>query len=698
MRDIAQLARQVIGVEIGGYRIANMLGSGGMGAVFLATHKSLSLRTAIKVMLPHEQESSTEPAAEVQRFLDEAQALSAVRHSSIVTLHDVGTLADGTIYMQMELLEGESLGDRLKRLGPLPLGAAVEFARQMAAGLEVVHERGIIHRDLKPHNVFIVSDREAANGERAKLLDFGIAKFQNSLARRTHTGQIIGTPRYMSPEQCESINLIDDRTDVYSLGLLLFEMATGVSPYEMEEDQPLAWLYVHVHRRPRTLGMLLPQVPTSLDALLTQMLDKLPEQRPSMAEIERRLRRSLDELGAAEPSLPSVRPVSARVDPHTAETEEFRGAAVTPSPSSRFAIWDRLRRWWVLIAVVLGLVGVSLLLHLVSGASPAGRWSKFFPQLGAQDRSLSADELEVVAAASHVPPGMAFVPGRSFVMGSTKEEAEDAYRSCAAQTSNCELTDFLRELPAHVVTVSSFYLDKREVTNQQFAAALNLPLLQVRTQEGRKVFGRDGQLIIDLHPDYGGIELRGEKFVAMPSRAELPVTQVTWYGARQYCESQGQMLPTEAQWELAARELTTRRSLSPDSPSSPWPWGSQPPRCDGVAAARDKGGACEQPTPGPAAVGSSVQDVTALGIYDLGGNVREWVQDRYAVPYPSCKECKDPVLLSLLPGATDSGFRVVRGGTWALDFSRGRSKGRARFHENSTAITIGFRCAAAVVR
>lgn len=684
MTDKNCAGMELIGVEIGSYRITELLGTGGMGAVFRATHKSLNLQVAIKVMLPPGQ--LVDRPTEVQRFLQEAKALSEVEHSSLVKLYDVGTLSDGKIYMQMELLHGETLEARLKRLGgPLALESAVELARQMASALQVVHERGIVHRDLKPHNVIVGADREAAGHERAKLLDFGIAKFLGGTAKMTATGQPIGTPRYMSPEQCESSPLINEQTDVYSLGLLLFEMATGQSPYPLEDDQPLPWLYAQVERRPRTLRQLRPEAPAALEALVSAMLDKLPRQRPTMSEVESQLRQCGQFLGGSNSAIvPSIRQPPLPI------------ADAQAVPGSTQAA--RRRRWLLWGAAGgLGLLGLGVTLTaLTYSATEHGSWWQSLParlSLRSASNHNELSDVDAAIAAARAPVGMAFIPGRIFIMGSTPEEIDAAYKDCSQIDKECEREEFERELPQRAVTVHSFYLDKNEVTNRQFADWLNRPLVQPAIdRSGRMVSGRNGALLADLHPEHGGIELVGGKYKPRANAEDLPVAQVTWHGARQYCETLGKSLPTEAQWELAAH-ADQRTALQ-----SRWPWGAEPPRCDGVVVARARKGACQRPNPGPEPVGQAPQDVTPQGVHDLGGNVREWVLDVFAVPYPDCGTCKDPVVQAVHPGVQGSGYRVVRGGNWFLNPIRARSAARGRNDEDGVSPSIGFRCAASVVR
>ena len=220
----------MIGQTLGAYTIERELGRGGMGAVYLAVHAMLGRKAAVKLLRP---ELSRDPST-VQRFFTEARAASAIKHPSIVEIYDFGVAPDGAAYIVMELLDGESLATRLARLGRLPVATALVFARQIATALAAAHRAGIVHRDLKPDNAFLVADPEVAGGERVKLLDFGIAKLTgDGGVAHTTTGAIMGTPHYMSPEQCEGSRAVDHRADLYSLGCMLFQMITNATDTAM---------------------------------------------------------------------------------------------------------------------------------------------------------------------------------------------------------------------------------------------------------------------------------------------------------------------------------------------------------------------------------------------------------------------------------------------------------------------------------
>ena len=194
----------MIGQSFGNYRAISVLGEGGMGVVYLAEHPEIGRKVAVKVLhadFARDQQVLT-------RFLNEARAANAIRHPNIIEILDSGVLADRTPYLVMELLEGETLSARIKRVGPMPIGEIFDFSYQAASALSAAHAKGIVHRDLKPDNLFVVPDPHDETRERLKVLDFGIAKLaQQSTADslKTRTGTLMGTPIYMSPEQCRGI-------------------------------------------------------------------------------------------------------------------------------------------------------------------------------------------------------------------------------------------------------------------------------------------------------------------------------------------------------------------------------------------------------------------------------------------------------------------------------------------------------------
>ncbi|HLX06267.1 MAG TPA: protein kinase [Thermoanaerobaculia bacterium] len=254
----------MIGRVVAHYRILGPLGGGGMGVVYKAQDLSLERVVALKFLPP---ELSRDADAKT-RFLQEARAASALDHPNICTIHEVGETAEDQLYLAMACYDGETLKRRLQG-GPMPIDEALETAQQVARGLVKAHRHGIVHRDIKPANLMITSD------EIVKILDFGIAKLAGA-AGLTRIGSSLGTPGYMSPEQARG-DEVDPRTDVWSLGAVLYEMVTGRRPFRGDNDQ--AVLYALFNLQPEPVAQLRPDAPPELVRIIGRMLAKDPDQR-----------------------------------------------------------------------------------------------------------------------------------------------------------------------------------------------------------------------------------------------------------------------------------------------------------------------------------------------------------------------------------------------------------------------------------
>ena len=266
------------------YRLDARLGEGGMGTVYRATHLLIDRSVAIKVL---KQRFVTDDAAQ-ERFSREARAAGRLQHTNAVSVTDFGRSPDGLVYIVMELLEGKSLREVLAREAPLDTARAVSIMMQIAAAVAAAHEAGIIHRDLKPGNIFVVQRKHVP--PIVKVLDFGIAKLATEADGRevkniTQTGVMIGTPRYMSPEQCDGAELTP-ASDVYGLGIILYEMLTGTTPFS--GPTPLAVALKHSSEKPRPPREFSPAIPPALEEIVLRALEKKPENRPADAGAFRR--------------------------------------------------------------------------------------------------------------------------------------------------------------------------------------------------------------------------------------------------------------------------------------------------------------------------------------------------------------------------------------------------------------------------
>lgn len=273
------MVKLVAGTQIKQYRIVRKLGEGGMGEVFEAINDVLGRHVAIKIL----HASYAKDPQVVGRFFNEARAANQIDHPGMVQVYEFEQLADGTAYIVMEYLRGESLAARYRR-GRLQFQDVARLGYLIADALAAAHARGIVHRDLKPDNVMIVADPNVPGCERTKILDFGIAKLsEGSATEKTRTAAVMGTPHFMSPEQCRGAGAVDDRADVYALGVILFIGISGCPPFDGEGIGEI--LAKHIYETPPLLTALVPNVPIALVSIVDGLLQKDRTLRPSMREV-----------------------------------------------------------------------------------------------------------------------------------------------------------------------------------------------------------------------------------------------------------------------------------------------------------------------------------------------------------------------------------------------------------------------------
>src|SRR5215213_7160559 len=254
-----------IGKVIAGYRIEERVGRGGMGVVYRAEHLNLRRRAAIKIIAPDLAESE----GFRERFTREARIAAALQHPNIVTVYDAGEV-DGILYLAMQYIEGNDLSAMLRKDGRLRPYRAVDVCRQVASALDAAHAMGLIHRDVKPANVLI-------EGRTAFLTDFGLTKrLDGTHAQITRVGDVVGTIHYVAPEQIEG-RTVSARSDVYSLGCLLYHCLSGQVPFPRDTD--VAVIYAHLSEDPPKLSTVRPELAGGLDAVIAKALDKSPDRR-----------------------------------------------------------------------------------------------------------------------------------------------------------------------------------------------------------------------------------------------------------------------------------------------------------------------------------------------------------------------------------------------------------------------------------
>src|ERR671918_1622258 len=283
----------------GRYRILRKLGSGGMANVYLAEDEDLGRRVAIKIL----NERYANDESFIERFRREAKSAAGLSHPNIVSIYDRGE-AEGTYYIAMEVIEGRSLKELILTRGPLAIGLAIAYARQILDALRFAHRHGIIHRDIKPHNILIGPEN------RLKVTDFGIARYGPS--QMTEAGSIMGTAQYLSPEQARGAP-VTASSDLYSVGIVLYEMLTGRVPFT--GDSAIEIAMKHLNDWPKPPSKLRPEIPEEIDHIVLRALAKAPEDRYQSAE------EFIEDLERVEAGLP--------VSP---ETSEAATALLTVAP------------------------------------------------------------------------------------------------------------------------------------------------------------------------------------------------------------------------------------------------------------------------------------------------------------------------------------------------------------------------------
>ncbi len=650
------------------YEILSQIGRGGFGYVYHARDVHLREDVAIKELIP----GLVGDEASLKRFLAEAKATMRLRHERIVATHTIFPEA-GNYYIVMELMAGGTLEDRLRHAAPpgrtsgrLPVADAVRWAAQVCEGLAYAHRRGVVHCDLKPANVLF-----DAQGE-AKIADFGIAHVSDAMLSRTwHTPQgfTAGTLPYMSPEQTRGTR-DDPRVDVYAVGAILYRMLTGRTYLDFDVRETPAAQAENVLRilneAPRPPSLHQRDVPPWLDAVVVRALAKAPAARYPDASA---LRSALLDLKAspppvakapagrhpdiaalptalvetkAVPSQPVPKAPEPRVQPGAAapageptrvrrrqSRRKERRVPAPRSPEARAAAAAApVRRGWIwllvaAIAVVLVLVTLGVLtLTGVLRRAP-----------------------EVRIAARKIDGAlMVYVEAGPFTMGSAGDEGASD------------------EQPQHTVTLGAFWIDRTEVTNEQYIRFLN--------DQGAHLGACGGVDCVETKAENvaSHILLNNGGYGVESGFADHPVIGVTWFGAVAYCAWAGAGLPTEAQWEKAARGTDART----------YPWGDADPSCSRVQYAECGG----QTVP----VDSSPAGASPYGALHMAGNVWEWVKDWYSADFYGLPASDSGA------GPRSGSLRVLRGGAWNSEADALRVAARHKLGATMAGFHIGFRC------
>ena len=483
-----------LGTDIGRYHILEQLGEGGMAVVYKAYDTKLDCQVAIKFIRSGDISPSTLSRVQ-KRFQMEAKKMAQLQHQNIVKVTDYGEY-DGRPYLVMEYLQGGTLKDQLGQ--PMSWQEAAQILAPIANALSYAHGKGLIHRDIKPSNILITESGDPM------LTDFGIAKILSAEETRelTVSGTGVGTPEYMAPEQAEG-KTVDERSDVYSLGIVLYEMVTGRKPFQAET--PLAVIIKQMRDPLPDPRQYVKELPDEVERLLYRSLAKNPQDRFQ----------KMDEMAKSMKMLASMKVNSVQ----ESEFDQKRRSRIVPADKKKEQSNKKGIQTWKIIG--LGIIGLAAIIfagiNIFSG-------SKNLSQQNSQTIVETSDTLPLTinptptsefgigSSIVSVKDGMTlmYVPAGEFIMGSNSDNLlanED-------------------EFPQHKVYIDAFWIDQTEVTNAQYSLCVEAGACKYPAY---KTYYEDG--FYTAHP----------------------IIYVNWDDARTYCEWAGRRLPTEAEWEKAAR-------------------------------------------------------------------------------------------------------------------------------------------------
>ena len=643
----------------GKYKIIDEVGHGGMGVVYKAEDLKLKRCVALKFLPPHLMDS---PELK-ERFLVEAQAAAALSHPNICIIHEVGE-SEERPYIAMEFVDGETLRDRIRR-GPLKTEEALDIVIQVAAGLGEAHRRGIIHRDIKSANIMVTDKGQA------KVMDFGLAKLRGG-SSLTKSQTTLGTVAYMSPEQAQGED-VDPRTDLWSLGVVLYEMLTGELPFKGDRD--VSVIYSILHEAPKSLKLRKPPVPDELQQVIGRALKKKRESRYGSAEeMLKDLRAYQTSLQLAESGVLNLKTLGRRLRKPRVAVPTIAVLCALAFLGTRFFKHQAQVRWARNVALpqierMIGennvwrdLIPVYRLAEKVEAVVPKDpKLAEIFSKCSLKIDIKTDPPGAKVYLKEYVSPasdwtylGVSPVEKIRLPIGIFRWKMEkEGYETvlAAASTWNGDITkadivvpnDLLRildkkeSIPPGMVRVTGaempvgkladFYIDKYEVTNKQYKEFVNGGGYRNKKYWTRK-FIKDGKELTWEEALKGFVDQTG---LPGPSgwqagdfpegQGDYPVSGISWYEAAAYAEFAGKSLPTGIHWGIARGEYTPMIQL---------------PQLGGFAIFAPFSNFLGK---GPVSVGS-LPGVTAYGAFDMAGNVREWCWNE-----------------------TSKG-RVIRGGAW----------------------------------
>jgi eukaryotic-like serine/threonine-protein kinase len=623
---MSDLVGQSIGQPVRGlarYNILEMCGIGGMSYVYKAYDTLLEREVAIKFI----RADMIQPALlerMLKRFDREARSLAKMLHPSIIPIYDYGE-HNGSPYLVMPFISGGTLRELTGK--PYNYRDAARLILPVARALVYAHSQGIIHRDLKPLNILLTPTGDPM------LSDFGIAKIlEGEDASLTGSGVSIGTPEYMAPEQGQGLK-VDGRADIYALGVVFYELVTGRKPFTA--DTPLAIILMHINAPLPDPRHYVKDLPAEVEQVLFKALAKKPEERyQAMAEFAAALdwlahtsiEAHNDAFNPSQRPNPDARPVQKMEQAMNPPAQGEGPVPVTnkePVPVARprrgtsGAIW-LLLFLAVLVTAILWLPGYLDEKHLISGTST--------PTIGPPLVPTKAIVSQIDGMV------MVYVMEGDFPMGSGDNDPQAAGS----------------ERPQHNVYLSAYWIDQTEVTNGMYAQCVAAG---------------------DCPPPYELSSYSREEYYNGLKYANYPVIKVDWARANAYCTWAGRRLPSEAEWEKAARGSDGRT----------YPWGNQGITTNLANYNRNVGDA--------QVVGSYPQGASQYGALDMAGNVWELVNDWFGEGYYSVSPAANPT------GPKTGDERVLRGGSWFAIGYNSRAAYRSSYKPGDWGNDIGFRCA-----
>ena len=697
-----------VGRELGEYFVFERIGTGSMAEVYKALQPSMDRLVGIKILAP----ALSHDAQFVARFRREVQLIASLEHPHILPVIDFGE-RDGALYLVMRYVGGGTLHDLIAQ-GPLDPQMTLRYLTEIGAALDYAHARRVVHRDLKPRNVLLDADGNPF------LADFGLAKLMDA-GGLTHSGvEMIGTPHYMSPEQAKGLP-VDGRADLYALGVMLYQMLTGRVPYAA--DSTVGIVMQHLNAPVPAVTAMWPELPAGLDAVVSRAMAKDPADRfPSANAMTAALAEALGTSVLAGPILskplertrPGGRglPVGRKLGMlaqwwlHWLRPPPGQPRRPTESFGNLYRRLFPSRRQRALLSGGLLLTLAALLAAgtLLNGArlptTPAATPTTAptsSPAAPTVPPTTAPTATNAPPTATAAPPTMA--PSATSAPATEPPDTSRVVWPADGMTGlEVAAGEFLMgsaagdrgaqpdEQPQVTIYLDTYWIDRTEVTVEQFADFVAATGYQTEAERGigEGDFGAPGGLVYS--PD--GLYVRTATWRlpqgsgAPEANPRQPVVQVSWADAAAYCEWAGRRLPTEAEWEKAARGADGRL----------YPWGNdydarRVNACDANCAANwhsasDDGFARTSP------VGVFATGASPYGVQDLSGNVSEWVAAFYDFRGYANLATANP------PGLETGLTRVLRGGSWLDSANRLRAAARLSAAPEYRSNVTGFRCAA----